>query len=170
MRLKGKVEEFDFDYSGQQYYLKFLISDANFEEVNKYKDRDLVIDIKEPERAKTISQNRFFWEIVTKIANHPKIMSTKDEVYKQMLKDYGQPIAELKAEKVNDISDFDVHYILTKRGRKFNYYLVVKGISLMTSREMTAFIEHALNEAKDLGGIDTTPPWEWERLKALWNR
>lgn len=169
MRLKGKVEEFDFDYSRQQYYLKFLISDANFEEVNKYKDRDLVIDIKEPERAKTISQNRFFWEIVTKIANHPKIMSTKDEVYKQMLKDYGQAIAELKAEKVNDISGFDVHYILTKRGRKFNYYLVVKGISLMTSKEMTAFIEHAVNEAKDLG-IDTTPPWEWERLKALWNR
>ena len=169
MRLKGRVEDFDFDFKRQQYYLKLLISDANIEEVNKYKNQDLIIEIKGPERAKTVSQNKFFWEIVTKIANHPDVMSTKDEIYKQMLLNYGEPIAELKAEKVNDVSGFDIHYILTKRGRKYNYYLVVKGISLMTSKEMTAFIEHAVNDAKELG-IDTTPPWEWERLKKLWNR
>lgn len=169
MKIKGRLKDFDFDYSSGTYALTLLIDDANVEEVNKLKNRTLICDVKELEKARTISQNRFFWEIVTKIANHPEINTTKDEVYEQMLQQYGEPIAEVKTEVLQDFGKADVHYILSKIGRKYNYYLVVKGISLMTTKEMTAFIEHALTEAKELG-IDTTPPWEWERLKNLWQQ
>lgn len=169
MRLKGKVDEFDFDFERQQYYLKLLIADANIEEVNKYKDRDLIIEIKEPEKKATRQQNSYFWAICTQIGNHKDIMKSKDEVYRQLLFDYGDQCGTLQTDKRVDAAQADIHFFLVKSGRKYNHYIMKKGLSYMTRQEKTIFIEHAVNEAKDLG-IDTTPPWEWERLKALWNR
>jgi len=166
MKIKGRLNKIGFDYVYGKHYITLVIDDANMEEVNKLTNRTLLCEIKELAKAKTISQNRYYWELVTKIAN--EIGSTKDEIYEQMLKDYGTPIAEVKAEVAANLTGSDIHYVLSKRGRKYNYYLVVKGISLMTSKEMTVFIEQAINEAKELG-IDTDPPGEWERLKALWD-
>ena len=165
MRFRGIITEIDFDFKRTTHYLKIAIESSNIEEANKYLGRRSAIEIKELEHAKTLSQNRFFWEIVTQMAN--VLNTTKEEVYQHLLSHYGSPVAELKAEKVNDVLGTDLHYIIQKSGRKYNYYLVIKGISLMTSKEMTAFIEHTLTEAAELG-IDTTPPYEWERLKKLW--
>ena len=165
MRFRGILTEVDFDFSRATHYLKIAIDSGNIEEANKYKGRRLNVEIKELEHAKTPSQNRFFWEIVTQMAN--VLNTTKEEVYQHLLSHYGSPVAELKAEKVNDVLGTDLHYIIQKSGRKYNYYLVIKGISLMTSKEMTDFIEHTISEAADLG-IDTTPPYEWERLKKVW--
>ena len=165
MRMRAKLKEADFDFVAQSPYITLVIDSVNLEELNGLKNRNLVVDIKELEKAKTPSQNRYFWELATKIALATR--TTKESVYQQLLKDYGQPIAELKTDKINDMSGFDIHYILTKRGRKFNHYLVVKGISLMTTKEMTDFIEVTISEAQELG-IETSPPFEWERLKSLW--
>ena len=165
MRMRAKLREADFDYVAQSPYITLVIDSVNLEELNGLKNRNLVVDIKELEKAKTLSQNRYFWELATKIALATR--TTKESVYQQLLRDYGQPIAELKTDKINDMSEFDIHYILTKQGRKFNHYLVVKGISLMTTKEMTDFIEVTINEAQELG-IETSPPFEWERLKSLW--
>ena len=165
MRFRGIITELDFDFKRTTHYLKIAIESGNIDEANKYIGRRLAIEIKELEHAKTPSQHRFFWEIVSQMAN--VLNTTKEEVYQHLLSHYGSPVAELKAEKVNDVLGTDLHYIIQKSGRKYNYYLVIKGISLMTSKEMTAFIEHTLTEAEELG-IDTTPPYEWERLKKLW--
>lgn len=165
MRFRGIITEIDFDFKRTTHYLKIAIESGNIEEANKYLGRRSAIEIKELEHAKTPSQNRFFWEIVTQMAN--VLNTTKEEVYQHLLSHYGSPVAELKAEKVNDVLGTDLHYIIQKSGRKYNYYLVIKGISLMSSKEMTDFIEHTLTEAAELG-IDTTPPYEWERLKKLW--
>lgn len=165
MRMRAKLKEADFDYVAQSPYITLVIDSVNLEELNGLKNRNLVVDVKELEKAKTPSQNRYFWELATKIALATR--TTKESVYQQLLRDYGQPIAELKTDKINDMSGFDIHYILTKQGRKFNHYLVVKGISLMTTKEMTDFIEVTISEAQELG-IETSPPFEWERLKSLW--
>ena len=167
MRFRGILTECDFDFERATHYLKIAIDSGNIEEANKYKGRRLSVEIKELEHAKTPSQNRFFWEIVSQMAN--VLNTSKEEVYQHLLTHYGTPVAELKAEKVNDVLGADLHYIIQKSGRKYNYYLVIKGISLMTSKEMTAFIRHTLDEAADLN-IDTVPPYEWERLQGLWNR
>ena len=165
MRFRGIITDLDFDYERTTHYLKIAIESGNVEEANKYIGRRLAIEIKELEHAKTPSQNRYFWEIVSQMAN--VLNTTKEEVYQHLLSHYGSPVAELKAEKVNDVLGTDLHYIIQKSGRKYNYYLVIKGISLMTSKEMTDFIEHTISEAADLG-IDTTPSYEWERLKKVW--
>jgi hypothetical protein len=167
MRFRGILTEVDFDFNRGSHFVKLVIDSGNIEEVNKYKGRRLSVEIKELEHAKTPSQNRFFWEIVSKMAD--VLNTSKEEVYQHLLTHYGTPVAELKAEKVNDVLGTDLHYIIQKSGRKYNYYLVVKGISLMTSKEMTAFIRHTLDEAADLN-IDTVPPCEWERLQSIWTQ
>ena len=142
MRFRGIITEIDFDFKRTTHYLKIAIESGNIDEANKYIGRRSAIEIKELEHAKTPSQNRFFWEIVTQMAN--VLNTTKEEVYQHLLSHYGTSVAELKAEKVNDVLGTDLHYIIQKSGRKYNYYLVINGISLMTSKEMTAFIEHTL--------------------------
>ena len=167
MRFRGILTECDFDFNRGSHFVKLVIDSGNVEEVNKYKGRRLSVEIKELEHAKTPSQNRFFWEIVSKMAD--VLNTSKEEVYQHLLSHYGTPVAELKAEKVNDVLGTDLHYVIQKSGRKYNYYLVIKGISLMSSKEMTAFIRHTLDEAAELN-IDTVPPYEWERLQGIWNQ
>jgi hypothetical protein len=167
MRFRGILTEVDFDFNRGSHFVKLVIDSGNIEEVNKYKGRRLSVEIKELEHAKTPSQNRFFWEIVSKMAD--VLNTSKEEVYQHLLSHYGTPVAELKAEKAKDVLGTDLHYVIQKSGRKYNYYLVIKGISLMSSKEMTAFIRHTLDEAAELN-IDTVPPYEWERLQGLWNR
>jgi len=167
MRFRGILTEVDFDFNRGSHFVKLVIDSGNIEEVNKYKGRRLSVEIKELEHAKTPSQNRFFWEIVSKMAD--VLNTSKEEVYQHLLSHYGTPVAELKAEKVNDVLGTDLHYVIQKSGRKYNYYLVIKGISLMSSKEMTAFIRHTLDEAAELN-IDTVPPYEWERLQGIWNQ
>lgn len=165
MKIRGRIREFDFDFDKGKHFISFYIEEGNLEEVNGIQNRLLSIEIKDVERAKSINQNRYYWQLVSVIAD--SIGSTKDEVYKQHLLNYGHVVAEFKAKKQQDLVSNDLHMIQYKSGRKFNYYYVVKGISLMTSREMSDFIEHAVMDAKELG-IPTDTPDEIRRLRALW--
>jgi hypothetical protein len=165
MKIRGRLREFDFDFNQGKHFVSFTIEEGNLEEVNGLKNRLLSIEFKDVERAKTISQNRYYWTIVSNIAD--SINSSKEEVYNQHLLNYGHVVAEFKANKEQDLVSNDLHMIRYKSGRKFNYYYVVKGISLMTTREMSDFIEHAISDARDLG-IPTDTPDEIRRLRALW--
>lgn len=165
MKIRGRLREFDFDFNQGKHFVSFTIEEGNLEEVSELKNRLLSIEFKDVERAKTISQNRYYWTIVSNIAD--SINSSKEEVYNQHLLNYGHVVAEFKSNKQQDLVSNDLHMILYKSGRKFNYFHVVKGISLMTSREMSDFIEHAVMDAKELG-IPTDTPDELRRLRALW--
>lgn len=165
MKIRGRLREFDFDFNQGKHFVSFTIEEGNLEEVNGLKNRLLSIEFKDVERAKTTSQNRYYWTIVSNIAD--SINSSKEEVYNQHLLNYGHVVAEFKANKEQDLVSNDLHMIRYKSGRKFNYYYVMKGISLMTTREMSDFIEHAISDARDLG-IPTDTPDEIRRLRALW--
>ena len=165
MKIRGRLREFDFDFDQGKHFVSFTIEEGNLEEVNGLKNRLLSIEFKDVERAKTISQNRYYWTIVSNIAD--SINSSKEEVYNQHLLNYGHVVAEFKTNKEQDLVSNDLHMNRYKSGRKFNYYYVVKGISLMTTREMSDFIEHAISDARDLG-IPTDTPDEIRRLRALW--
>lgn len=165
MKIRGRLREFDFDFDQGKHFVSFTIEEGNLEEVNGLKNRLLSIEFKDVERAKTTSQNRYYWTIVSNIAD--SINSSKEEVYNQHLLNYGHVVAEFKANKEQDLVSNDLHMIRYKSGRKFNYYYVVKGISLMTTKEMSDFIEHAISDARDLG-IPTDTPDEIRRLRALW--
>ena len=119
MKIRGRLREFDFDFNQGKHFVSFTIEEGNLEEVNGLKNRLLSIEFKDVERAKTISQNRYYWTIVSNIAD--SINSSKEEVYNQHLLNYGHVVAEFKANKEQDLVSNDLHMIRYKSGRKFNF-------------------------------------------------
>ena len=131
-------------------------------------DREKVFEIKEHREKRSLTANAYLWVLVGKIAD--VLRTSKDEVYIEMLKRYGQ------REMVSVRSDVDVSGFFKyfeKRGesalngKQFTHYMVFKGSSEYDTREMAILIDGVVSEAKDLD-IETLPPAEIARLKSLW--
>ena len=132
-------------------------------------DREKVFEIKEHKEKRSLNANAYAWSLIGKIADAMPLM-TKDEVYLEMLKSYGQ------SEIVSVISSIDVtgyfkYYeaIATTelQGKKFTHYKIFKGSSEYDTKEMAVLIDGIVAEAKHLG-IETLPDAEVQRIKEMW--
>ena len=64
---------------------------GNAQEIISYlftQDRDKLFEIKEYKVKRTNTQNSYLWALINQIAN--KLNKIKEDVYIQMIKDYGQ--------------------------------------------------------------------------------
>ena len=131
-------------------------------------DKNKKFEIKEYHKKRSLNANAYAWALIGKIAD--VLRSSKDEIYLEMLKKYGQ------SEIVSVLSDINVtgyfkyfEEIATVRlqGKIFTHYKVFKGSSEYDSREMAVLIDGIVSEAKELG-IETLPNDEIERIKKLW--
>lgn len=131
-------------------------------------DRDKLFDIVEHKEKRSLNANAYAWSLIGKIADAMKL--PKDEVYLQMLTDYGQSIL-VPLLKGQNPSGFFKYYELYQtgsiNGTEADWYKVIKGSSEYDTKEMSVFIDGIVQEAEQLG-IDTLPPAEIERLKGLW--
>lgn len=130
-------------------------------------DKEKQYELREYYKRKTLSQNAYAWVLINEIAN--KINKSKEQVYLQMLKDYGQRTeillkADVKVktyfkyyEAINKIKKNDIEFI--------EYYLY-KGSSQFDSKEMSIFIDGIIEEAKQLG-IQTMTPNEIRKLELI---
>ena len=66
-----------------------------------------------------------------------------------------------------DMSKIDGHWKFYKSNGKFSSYMMIKGSSQYDSAEMAKFIDHIVQEAKELG-IETLTPDELARMNAEW--
>lgn len=130
-------------------------------------DKDKKFEIKEKREKRSLSQNSYAWELITKIANI--LRKSKEEVYLQMLKDYGQ------SEIVSILSSIEPkgyfkYYEKIGTGivnnKEFTHYKIFKGSSEFDSKEMTILIDGIIQECKQLG-IETLPPDEISKLKII---
>ena len=121
-------------------------------------------EIKEYHEKRSLSANNYAWTLIGKIAD--ELRKSKEDVYFQMLKDYGQ------SEFVSVLSDIDVKGYFKYyeeygtghvQGREFTHYKVYKGSSEYDSKEMAILIDGIIQEAKQLG-IDTITPAERELM------
>lgn len=131
-------------------------------------DKNKKFEIKEYHKKRSLNANAYAWALIGKIAD--VLRSSKDEIYLEMLKKYGQ------SEIVSVLSDINVtgyfkyfEEIATVQlqGKNFTHYKVFKGSSEYDSREMAVLIDGIISEAKELG-IETLPNDEIERIKKLW--
>ena len=133
-------------------------------------DKDTVYDVKiEKHREKrSLNANAYLWKLVTEIGN--VLNKSKEEVYLQMLIDYGQ------SEMVSILSEIDVkgyfkYYKLAGtsilNGKEFNHYKIYKGSSEYDTKEMSILLNGVVQEAKNLG-IKTKDDIELERLIKEW--
>ena len=131
-------------------------------------DREKMFDIKIHREKRSLNANAYAWALIGKIAD--ALRASKDEIYLQMLKRYGQ------SEMVSVVSEINVdgyfkyyeaigHTML--QGKEFTHYRLFKGSSEFDTREMSIFIDGIVSEAKELG-IETLTPDGIAQMKSLW--
>lgn len=131
-------------------------------------DREKYFEVKEHREKRSLNANSYLWVLVGKIAD--LMRSTKEEVYVQELKRYGQSdLVSVKSEI--DVKGYFKYYeeagTSKLNGKDFTHYRVFKGSSEYDSREMAVLIDGVVQDAEELG-IETLPPHEIQKLKELW--
>ena len=130
---------------------------------------DKIFEIKEYKERRSLNANNYTWKIITEIAN--VLRKSKEEVYLQMLKDYGQQEMISVLSSINPkgfFKYFEKVGTSVLNGKEFTHYKIYKGTSEYDTKEMSIFIDGVVQEAKQLG-INTETPEEIEKLKRLWN-
>lgn len=126
--------------------------------------KDKVFEVKEYHPKRSLNANAYAWALIVQIAD--LLRKSKEEVYFEMLKSYGQ------SEFVSVRSDIDVKGYFKYyeeygkghvEGREFTHYKVYKGSSEFDSREMSILLDGIIQEAK-AQGIETITPAEKERM------
>lgn len=124
-------------------------------------------EIKEKRKKRSLSQNSYAWQLITEIGN--LIGKSKEEVYFEMLKSYGQVSEISMLSSIDPKGYFKYYQIVSKRlfnNREFTIYRIYKGSSEFDTKEMTIFIEGIIQECKQLD-IETMTPNEIAKLNLI---
>lgn len=127
-------------------------------------DKEYQIAAYHPKRS--LAANNYAWVLITRIAEAMTPPQSKEAVYLEMLKRYGQ------SEFISVVSGIDIRGYFKYfeeygkghvDGREFTHYKIYKGSSEFDAREMNVLLEGIIQEAKELG-IETITPQEKERM------
>lgn len=171
MKVTGAIRDFSLDFRTGKGILTLSINEKKsamdlYDELNTAEK--LSIDIDRYREKRSLNANNYAWKLITDIANATR--RSKEEVYLEMLKEYGQ------SETVSVLSHISVKGYFkyyeefgesTLKGKLFKHYKVYKGSSEFDTKEMSIFIDGIVYEAEDLG-ICTESPEQIARLKSLW--
>ena len=131
-------------------------------------DREKLFEVKPYRQKRSLNANAYAWVLINEMAN--RLRTSKDEVYQEMLKRYGQSKVISVLSEI-DISRFVKYYEEIGKGhvegKEVTHYRCFIGSSEYDSREMAILIDGIVSEAQELG-IDTLPTTAVERMKALW--
>jgi hypothetical protein len=133
------------------------------------KELRIAVKVDKYREKRSLNANAYCWKLLTEIANKTKL--SKEEVYLELLKRYGQrEIISVQAHV--PISEYIKYWEeageSTLNGKLFKHYYVFKGSSEFDTREMSIFLDGIISEAKDLG-INTETPDQIARMKELWD-
>lgn len=121
-------------------------------------DLNKEFEIKEKRNKRSKSQNAYCWELIGKIAD--VLRKSKEEVYLQLLKDYGQSEIVSMLSSINPKGYFKYYESIGTgivNNKEFTHYKIFKGSSEFDTKEMTIFIDGIIQECKQLD-IETLTP------------
>jgi seryl-tRNA synthetase len=140
------------------------------------KGKELVADIKQYRKKRSLDSNAYLWQLCQKIAE--AIRTTKEEVYKKAIREVGQfEIVPIKDEAVE-------RWLEVWKGKGLGWFAEVMedsklpgykkvisyyGSSVYDSREMSVLINYIVDECRELG-IETLPPEEIRALNEAWGK
>lgn len=130
-------------------------------------DKEKEFEIKEYKEKRSISQNAYAWKLITELAN--VLRKSKEEMYIQMLKDYGQSEIVSIISDVNPKGYFKYYEAIGTgviKDKEFTHYRIFKGSSEFDSKEMSIFIDGIIEECKQQD-IDTMTPEEIAKLNLI---
>lgn len=133
----------------------------------------LSVEIKQHRKKRSLDANSYCWVLITKIADVLK--TSKEEVYIEMLKRYGQREPKL----VSVVAEgADIIYRATRNhcyevgeselnGKQFKHLAILIGSSQYDSKEMAILIDGIISEAKELG-IETMTENQKREMLSKW--
>lgn len=130
-------------------------------------DHNKIFEIKEKKEKRSLSQNAYAWKLITEMGNI--LRKSKEEVYMQMLKDYGQSEIISILSSVNPKGYFKYYEKIGTsilNDKEFTHYKIYKGSSEFDSKEMSIFIDGIVQECKQLD-IETLTPDMIARLEIV---
>lgn len=141
-------------------------------EIDKLKDEELDIEIKKHREKRSLDANAYMWALVGKIAEAMIPPLPKEDVYREMLRRYGQGGMVSIAEKYVDQFQREYKYCdelgrSELNGKLFVHFRFYIGSSKYDSKEMSLLVDGVVSEAKALG-IDTDTPEMIAKIKEEW--
>ena len=131
-------------------------------------DKNKLFDISEHYEKRSLNANNMMWALIVKIADALRL--SKEEVYFQMLKDYGQSEVISLLSEINVEGYFKYYEVIGEsmlNGKEFKHIRIFKGSSEYDTREMNILLQGVVEEAKALG-IETMTEKELNILKENW--
>ena len=168
--LKKPIQKLDYSFTPNgRMELRITIDKTDISEIiNCEKPLEVIIDrIKEK---RSLNANSYCWVLIGQIADI--LRASKEEVYFNMLKNYGQSTVVSVLSEIN-VAGFFKYYEEFGRGevngKDFTHYKVYKGSSEFDTKEMAILIDGVISEAQELG-VDTRTPEEVDKMKSLWGK
>ena len=179
LQFKGKIKEY-FKTVKNEFIINIV---ANIKEINENdinslleEEKSVKINISQWRDGRSLNANSYCWVLMDKIAE--KLKSSKEEIYREMIKRVGVfeilPIREDVVDSfVRRWSSKGLGWVCDNLGacRTLKGYVNIVayyGTSTYDTKEMARFIGEVVQSAKGLG-IETKTPNEIEELKSLWS-
>ena len=170
--LTGKITNFSLDYKTQKAILTLELNERN-NATKMYDALNLVerlsISIDKYREKRSLDANSYAWVLLGKIADC--VGASKDEIYLQMLKRYGQTfVAKIQHKDIDRFKRsekyWEEHESLDAE-EKAQYFRVWVGSSHYNTEEMSKFIDGIVSEAEELD-IPTKTPNQIAEMMSLW--
>lgn len=173
---KGQVVSIANDFINSKVHITVALSGISDETLSEIKkDIEYSVVIKRAVKKRSLNANAYMWVLLDKIAHHPEVLSTKDEVYEEIIQkdaplfedENGYITITVKTEV--DMTRIAGHWRRCGKSKdgKWISYIMTKGSSEFDTQEMSKFLDLVIEEAKRLG-IQTETPEEIARMKEQW--
>ena len=173
METTGKIVGLDLDFLNHKPKLTIQLNRQDIlttDEFTKLKELDKInIILEEIIQKRGLNANSCLWKLCSQIAE--KLGTSKEEIYLEQLKKYGQSLLipvlpDTKPDGYFKYYDFREKGVLN--GKQCDWYIVYKGSSEYTTKEMSILLEGTNNDCKELG-IETIEEYKLRTLLKEWN-
>jgi hypothetical protein len=172
--LTGKITNFSLDYKTGKAILTMELNERNnatkmYDNLNRIEK--LSISLGKYREKRSLDANAYAWVLIGKIADC--VGASKDEIYVELLKRYGQTYVDKVKHEDVDIFKREHKYCEEHESleleEKAQYFRVWVGSSKYNTEEMSKFIDGIISEAEDLD-IPTKTPNQIAEMMNLWER
>lgn len=173
METTGKIVGIDLDFLNHKPKLTIQLNRQDIlttDEFTKLKELDKInVVLEEITKKRGLNANSALWKLCSLIAE--KLGTSKEEIYLEQLKKYGQSLLipvlpDTKPDGYFKYYDFREKGVLN--GKQCDWYIVYKGSSEYTTKEMSILLEGTNNDCKELG-IETIEEYKLRTLLKEWN-
>ena len=168
--MKGRIKDLGFGMGGD-LTLTLSLPRHHADELKALTDTELSVEVKKWRNKRSLSANAYAWVLISRIAECIDPPLSKEAVYLEMLKRYGQTgIISVEAEKAapvkRELKYWESVGSGTVAGKDFEHIRLWVGSSNYNTLEMSLFVQGIVSEAKELG-IETLTPQELAQLEGI---